>query len=204
MFTTSKGVALVKVGPGGVGAGGMGVGGAGSWGAGARATYTGGAGSGGVGAKGTGTGGSGSEGVGAGGTGTGGVDSGVGAGLVGVGAAGAVGAGAAGAPAPPPPATAAAATDAASVTWSPFLSCEWPLGLGLPSSPPDRSPPPIALGLPPPESSSNFVSPRSQSPPPGVTHFWTTRCPPGARASSPLSDLCSVFFHRGPPRSLPQ
>ncbi|CAI7838045.1 unnamed protein product [Closterium sp. NIES-53] len=76
--------------------------------------------------------------------------------------------------------------------------------LGLPSSPPDHSPPPTAHGLPLLDSSlAVFSPPRSQPPPPAVTDTWTTRCRPGARPSSPVSDLRCALFHSSPPRSPP-
>ncbi|CAI7884267.1 unnamed protein product [Closterium sp. NIES-53] len=78
--------------------------------------------------------------------------------------------------------------------------------LGLPSSPPVHSQSPTAYGptFPPPDSTPTvFSPPQSPSPPPVVPHDWTSRCPPCARPSSPLADLCTVLFHSPPRRSPP-
>ncbi|CAI5954202.1 unnamed protein product [Closterium sp. NIES-64] len=42
-----------------------------------------------------------------------------------------------------------------------------------------------------------------QSPPPVLPHVWTTHCPPRARPSSPLYDLCTNLLHSSPPRAAP-
>ncbi|CAI7842910.1 unnamed protein product, partial [Closterium sp. NIES-53] len=77
--------------------------------------------------------------------------------------------------------------------------------LGLPSSPPVHSQSPTVYGptFPPPDSTpAIFSPPQSQSSPPVVPHDWTSRCPPRARPSSPLADLCTILF-RSPPRRSP-
>ncbi|CAI5944038.1 unnamed protein product [Closterium sp. NIES-65] len=54
-----------------------------------------------------------------------------------------------------------------------------------------------------PRTALRFSPPQSQSPPPVLPHVWTTHCPPRARPSSPLYDLCTNLLHSSPPRAAP-
>ncbi|CAI7769177.1 unnamed protein product [Closterium sp. NIES-53] len=78
--------------------------------------------------------------------------------------------------------------------------------LSLPSSPPVHSQSPTAYGptFPPSDPTPAVFSPPQS--PPVVPHDWTSRCPPRARPSSPLADVCNVLFRsphrRSPPMSV--
>ncbi|CAI7804356.1 unnamed protein product [Closterium sp. NIES-53] len=218
----SRGVGAGGTGAGGagfegVGARDTGAGGAGPEGARAGGAGTGGSSSGDAGASGTGTGGASFEGAGAGGDDVGGARA------VGIGTGGAsfqkvgVGGFASTAPTPPPhcyPTRFQALhqleheeqgqlqrkQQQQSHQPSPLQQLYPPVSglwaLGLPSSPPDHSPPPIVHGLPPPDAPPAVFHPV-------VPHTWATHCPPRARPSSPVTDLHSILFCSSPPRSPP-
>ncbi|CAI7904604.1 unnamed protein product [Closterium sp. NIES-54] len=223
------GTCVGGVGSEGAGAEGTGTGGARSGGAGAEGTGTGGAGSGGAGVVVPGAGGAHSGGARAVRTHSGGacaVDNGAGDSAstapappchcyptqVGAGAT-AEGVGAAGFVATRVAAAGVAAAAVAAVPAITFaavvLACEWPLGLDLPSSSLDPSPPPTAHGIPPSESSPADLSPPHSSPaPPVVLHSRVCPYPPRARSSSPVDDLrtvllCTCSCHSPPESSLP-
>ncbi|CAI7872208.1 unnamed protein product [Closterium sp. NIES-53] len=206
------GTCVGGVGSEGAGAEGTGTGGARSGGAGAEGTGTGGAGSGGAGVVVPGAGGAHSGGARAVRTHSGGacaVDNGAGdsastapappchcyptpgATAEGVGAAGFVATRVAAAGV-----AAAAVAAVPAITFAAVvLACEWPLGLDLPSSSLDPSPPPTAHGIPPSESSPADLSPPHSSPaPPVVLHSRVCPYPPRARSSSPVDDLRTVLL----------